>query len=200
MVRAWSAHGPSDRLTNPPRGVGRELETLGVVELLDGADQTEVALLDQVKEEHAAAGITLRQGDNQPEVGLEQVVLGVLAVLGDPPQLTLELHVYLVAGVELLLSEQTGLDALCELDLLLGVEKCDLANLLEVVLDRVSRSSCGDDLLGGRVILVIITDDESSSFALILGGFDLGLVDLVLRVAVTGRGDVAIGLAGGAIL
>jgi hypothetical protein len=75
--------------------------------------------------------------DNQAKVGLEEVVLGLLAVLGDPPELTLELHVDLLAGVQLLLGEQAGLDALGELDLLLGVEQGDLADLLEVVLDRV---------------------------------------------------------------
>jgi hypothetical protein len=39
------------------------------------------------------------------------------------------------------------LDALGELDLLLGVEQGDLADLLEVVLDRVGGGAGGDDLL-----------------------------------------------------
>src|SRR3712207_7818591 len=68
--------------------------------------------------------------------GLEQVVLCALAVLGDPLELAADLGVQLVAGVDLLLGEQARLDALGELDLLLGVEEGDLADLLEV--DRKS--------------------------------------------------------------
>ena len=39
-----------DRLPDPPGRVGRELEAERVVELLDRADQAEVALLDQVEQ------------------------------------------------------------------------------------------------------------------------------------------------------
>ena len=52
-------------LTNPPRGVRGELEALLIVELLDGANQTEVALLDQIQEQHATANIALGDGDDQ---------------------------------------------------------------------------------------------------------------------------------------
>ena len=77
-------HRAGDRLPDPPGRVRGELVALGVVELLDRADQTEVALLDQVQEEHAAAGVALGQRDHEAQVGLEQVVLGPPAVLGDP--------------------------------------------------------------------------------------------------------------------
>src|SRR3954454_18806161 len=76
--------GARDRLPDPPRRVGRELVALGVVELLDRTDQTEVALLDQVEEGHAAAGVALGHRDDQPQVGLEQVVLRALAVSREP--------------------------------------------------------------------------------------------------------------------
>ena len=62
-----------DRLADPPRGVRRELVALGVVELLDRADQPEVALLDQVEEQHAAADVPLRDRHDQPEVRLDQL-------------------------------------------------------------------------------------------------------------------------------
>jgi len=65
------------------------------------------------------------------------VVLGAAAVLGDDLQLALELGGELVGVGQLVLGEQTGLDALGELDLLLGVEQRDLTDLLEVVLDGV---------------------------------------------------------------
>ena len=84
-------HRAGDRLPDPPGRVRRELVALGVVELLDRTDQAEVALLDQVEEQHAAAGVALGQRDDQAQVGLEQVVLGAAAVLGDPLELALEL-------------------------------------------------------------------------------------------------------------
>ena len=43
--------GAGDRLTDPPCGVGGELVALLVVELLDRADEADVALLDQVLED-----------------------------------------------------------------------------------------------------------------------------------------------------
>src|ERR1019366_5532726 len=42
-----------DRLADPPRGVGRKLEPLAPVELLDGVHQAEVALLDEVEQREA---------------------------------------------------------------------------------------------------------------------------------------------------
>src|SRR5262245_34478827 len=51
------AHGPVDRLTNPPDGVGRELGSSSPVEPLDGPDQAERTLLDQVKQGHAAVSV-----------------------------------------------------------------------------------------------------------------------------------------------
>ena len=39
----------NQRLSNPPHRIGRELEAAAMVELLHGADQAEVALLDQVR-------------------------------------------------------------------------------------------------------------------------------------------------------
>jgi hypothetical protein len=77
------------------------------------------------------------------------VVLGGAAVLDDHAELAalLRAHDALVA-LEELLGEQAGLDALGELDLLRGVQQRDLADLLEVVLDRVRGGTGGDDLLG----------------------------------------------------
>src|SRR6516164_952511 len=40
----------TDRLPNPPSGVGRELEATSIFELVDGFHQTDVAFLDQVEE------------------------------------------------------------------------------------------------------------------------------------------------------
>ena len=71
--------GPGDGLADPPGGVGGELVALGVVELLHRLDQAQVALLDQVQEQHPAAHIPLGDGDHQAQVGLGQALLGPLA-------------------------------------------------------------------------------------------------------------------------
>ena len=49
-----------DRLTDPPRGVGRKFVALAVVEFFNGPDQAQVAFLDEVEEKHAAADVLLR--------------------------------------------------------------------------------------------------------------------------------------------
>ena len=82
-------HGEADRaalvgdgarhgLADPPGGVGRELEALGVVELLDRADEAEVALLDEVEQRQAGRCIDLRDRDHEAEVALDQAALGGL--------------------------------------------------------------------------------------------------------------------------
>src|SRR3954469_12693006 len=134
-------HGAGDRLPDPPGRVRGELVALGVVELLDRADQAEVALLDEVQERHAAAGVALGQGHHEAQVGLEQVVLGALAVADDPvevaPHLRRDLLALLLDLAQPLRAVETGLDPLGEVDLLLGVEQRDLADLLEVGADGV---------------------------------------------------------------
>ena len=60
---------------------------------------------------------------------------------------------------QLLLGEQARLDPLGQLDLLLGVEQRHLADLLQVVLDRV-RGGTGHRDLRGRKILVVVAEDE----------------------------------------
>ena len=82
-----------DRLADPPGGVGRELEALAVVELLDRADEADRALLDQVEEGQALVAVALGDRDHEAQVGARHVVLRV---------------------------EVAALDALGEGDLLLG--------------------------------------------------------------------------------
>ena len=85
-------HGDADRprlvcdsagdcLTDPPRRVGRELVSLGVVKLLDRLDKAEVALLDEVKKEHAAADIALCYRHDQAQVCLGHAALCLLVAL-----------------------------------------------------------------------------------------------------------------------
>ena len=72
-----------DRLADPPRGVGRELVALAIVEFLDGADQAEIAFLNEVEEEHAAADVLLRDRNDQAQVGFGELAFGFFAAEHD---------------------------------------------------------------------------------------------------------------------
>ena len=133
------SHRSGDGLPDPPCRIGREFVALGVVKLLDSADETEVALLNEVEEEHAAPGVALGKGDHEAQVGLEEVILGPAAILGDPLQIPADPIPDPLPTVESLLGEQPRLDALRQIHFLLGIEQGDLADLLEVVLHRISR-------------------------------------------------------------
>ena len=101
-----------DRLADPPGRVGRELEALAVVELLRGAHQAERALLDQVQERQPLVAVVLGDRDDEAQVRLDHLLLRV---------------------------EVAALDALGEVDLLLGGQQADLADVLEEQLQRVRR-------------------------------------------------------------
>src|SRR5438309_3018119 len=73
--------GARDGLPDPPRGVGRELVALVIVELLDRPDEAHVAFLDEVEERHAAADVLLGDRHDQAEVGLGQALLGLVGAL-----------------------------------------------------------------------------------------------------------------------
>ncbi|MNZ62097.1 hypothetical protein D3C78_802110 [compost metagenome] len=65
---------PFDGLANPPGGVGGEAETALGIELLDRADQAEVALLDQVEQGQAAIDVTPRDLHHQTQVALDHAL------------------------------------------------------------------------------------------------------------------------------
>ncbi len=175
-------HRTGDRLPDPPGGVGGELVALLVVELLDCTNQAQVALLDQVQEQHAAAGVALGQGDDESQVRFEQVVLGAPA---DDDQL---LQLVLLVALEfldeclvgqLLLGEESRLDPLGEHDLLLGVQQGNLADLLEVVLHRVGRGTRDGDRLHRFIGVVIVRQHEPfSARRLLLGRLGLAVLGL----------------------
>ena len=66
-----------DALADPERRVGRELEALAPVELLGRPDQTERALLDEVAQRESESLVATGLGDDEPEVGVDQPVLGL---------------------------------------------------------------------------------------------------------------------------
>ena len=72
---ALIGHGAGDRLANPPRGVGAELEAAAILELVDRPHQAGVALLDQVEEAQAAVAVLLGDRDHQPQVAFRKTAL-----------------------------------------------------------------------------------------------------------------------------
>ncbi len=102
--------GAGDRLTDPPGRIGGELEALGVVEFFHRLDQPEIALLNEIKEVHTLADILFRDADHETEVCLHQLILCRLVALRDP---------------------------LGEVQLPIGIEQRDLADVLQVHPHRV---------------------------------------------------------------
>ncbi len=119
----------SDGLADPPGRVRRELEALHVVELLDRPHQAEVALLDEVEEEHPPAHVALRDRHDEPQVRLDQLGLRVLAVDDVAPE---PAFVHEVALGEAVLRDHPGLDPLRELHLFGAGQQPDSTDLLEV--------------------------------------------------------------------
>jgi hypothetical protein len=110
-------HGPAgvgqaaaDRLPDPERPVGRELEALAPVELLDSANQAKHALLDQVAQGKPLALVLAGDRDHEAQIRVDHALLGL---------------------------EIATLDALGELNLLLSREQRVLASLVEEELQRI---------------------------------------------------------------
>src|SRR3954469_19066324 len=85
-----------ERTPNPPDRVRRELQATAMVELLDGADQADGALLHEIVVGSSTLAIPPREPMDEPQVALDHLLLG---------------------------GEVTPLDALGELDLLGGREE-----------------------------------------------------------------------------
>ena len=73
--------GARDGLPHPPSGVGGELVAPAVVEFVHGLHQADVAFLNQIQELQSAVGVTLGDGDNQAQVGFDELLLGGLGFL-----------------------------------------------------------------------------------------------------------------------
>src|SRR5205823_206796 len=66
-----------DRLADPKRPVGRELETAAPVELLHRPDQPEHALLHQVLHRQAQPLVAAGLGYDQAQVGVDHALFGL---------------------------------------------------------------------------------------------------------------------------
>src|SRR5436853_305245 len=78
--------GPRDGLANPPRRVCAELEAAAPVEFLDGAQQAEIAFLDQVDQRHATVRIAPGDADHQAQVRVRQRFARDVALSYEVPQ------------------------------------------------------------------------------------------------------------------
>src|SRR5439155_13604764 len=137
-----------DSLADPPGRVGRELEALSTVELLDRAVKPDHAVLDQIAVRNAVPAVALRDVDDQAEVGVDHPLLG---------------------------SSVAALDALRERDLFRRRQQRVAADLVQEQLERVRRGGqslgleravvgCLDLLFGGL--------EQGLDFRVLQGGAD----------------------------
>ena len=112
-------NGAGDGLPNPPGCVSREFVALGPVELVNGTNQTGVALLNQIQDVQTPSGILLCNGHHQPEVCFGELVLGLLVAFGNP---------------------------LCQLHFLLGGQQLHLTDFFQVHPHRVIQAVFGSQI------------------------------------------------------
>ena len=145
----------ADRLADPPGGVSGELEAAVDLEFLHGADQADVAFLDQVQETHAAVEVLLCDADHEAQVGLDQLLLGAAGAAHLVRVVAVLVVVVLVGPVDLFLRREQG----------------NLANGLQVHLDGVIKAQVVRilDLFLGEEVAVLATSVISVVFR--LGGF-----------------------------
>jgi hypothetical protein len=74
--------GACDGLADPPCGVGGEFVAAAVFEFFDGFHEAHVAFLDEVEEGEAAVGVFFGDGDDEAEVGLDHLGLGLVGLAG----------------------------------------------------------------------------------------------------------------------
>ena len=130
--------GPGDGLADPPGGVGGELEALAPVELLDGADQAQVAFLDQVEEVDAGSpGVAAGVGHHQPQVGGDEVSLACLPCRTSRFSSTSWTLAVEAALLEARLGARTGFDLLRQLHFELSGEQVVLADRRQVLAHQV---------------------------------------------------------------
>ena len=152
IVRAFSASGAVDSLTDPPGRIRRELVAAPPVELLDRPDQTERALLDQVEEGKPLVAVALRNRDDKTQVRLDHPLL--------------RLHV-------------AALDALDELDLLRGRQQRVPPGLAQEELERIRRRLDGSGKERGRRPPIVLADVEPARLELTDDPVDLDGVERV---------------------
>src|SRR4029077_780475 len=67
---------PRDGLTDPPRGIRRELIAAAILVLLDPAHEPRVPFLNQVEETEAAVAVLLGDRNDEPQIASRELLLG----------------------------------------------------------------------------------------------------------------------------
>ena len=119
MVRAWSA-------------IAR------VIELLDRLHQAEVALLDQVEEEHPPADVALGDGDDQAQVGLGEALFRRLVPFLHPAR---------------------------QIDLFVPRKKRHAADVFEIHLDGIVQADVFEGLLKQLAVALVLVHDLDARLA-----------------------------------
>src|SRR5262249_61230054 len=126
-----------DGLADPPGGVRREPEAVAPLELVDGAQQTEISFLNQVEEADAGPAVTRGHGDDEAQVRLHEGAAGGVAFPHPAPQLTATVAIRASSPLELSACLVAGLDALREPDLVGLPEQPVPTDLGEIHLQEV---------------------------------------------------------------
>jgi hypothetical protein len=129
-------HPPSDRLADPPGGIGGELAPLAPVELLHRPQQAQVALLDQIPQGQPGGREPAGDRHHQPQIRLDHPAPGPLPPGGHGLQVGSGRIIR--AGV----SQpgpgvQTGLIGLGQLDLILSGQQPMPPNLIQIQPEQV---------------------------------------------------------------
>ena len=69
---------PGNGLADPPRSIGGEFIALGIIELANGLDQAQIALLNQIEQGQAASNVALGNGHNKAQVRFDHLVVRFL--------------------------------------------------------------------------------------------------------------------------
>ena len=83
IVLAELIERPLDRLLDPVAGVGAEACAHRRIEPLDGAQQAEVSLFDQVLQAQPFAGVAAGDVDHKAQVGAHHAIAGLHVALAD---------------------------------------------------------------------------------------------------------------------
>ena len=127
----------SDGLTDPPGCVGRELETLAPVELLDSVHKAKVAFLNEVEKRKTRGLILLRDRDNETEVGLHEGALCIVALFDRTFQFAFASNSEGLGGVHFGASGNTALDGLRQTNFVVLREQGVLANVSEIETNEI---------------------------------------------------------------
>ena len=118
-------------LTNPPRCIGRKLETFLIIEFFDGFHKPEIAFLNKVEELHAPADVSLRNRNDKTKVRLGQRSFRVLVAVH---------HL------------------LCKVDFVVRRKKGDFTDVFEIHLYGIVHADLFDDLFVKFLVLFVIVD------------------------------------------